>query len=201
MNLMDVLQGQLNESVLGHISEQIGADKEQTAQAANGIFASLLGGMANQAGSENGLSSMMQMLDRDGDGSYMDDIMEMMGGALSGQGGQAGLGIVGQILGDNQESTMNQISQSTGLNMGQVMKLLPALAPLVLGVLAKTRTQGNMEQNGLADMLMDTVGSLSQNPQMAGMLGDLAGTLLGGGRQGTQQGGFADLLGGIFGGK
>ncbi|MFZ4635666.1 MAG: DUF937 domain-containing protein [Saprospiraceae bacterium] len=201
MNLMDVLQGQLSESVLGHISEQIGADKEQTAQAANGLMASLLGGLANQAGSENGLSSMMQMLDRDGDGSYLDDIMEMMGGALSGQGGQAGMGIVGQILGENHEATASQISQSTGLEMGQVMKLLPALAPLVLGVLAKTRTQGNVENNGLADMLMDTVGSLSQNPQMAGLLGNLAGSLLGGGRQTTQQGGFADLLGGIFGGK
>ncbi|MDX2135805.1 MAG: DUF937 domain-containing protein [Saprospiraceae bacterium] len=201
MNLMDVLQGQLNESVLGHISEQIGADKEQTAQAANGIFASLLGGMANQAGSENGMGSLLQMLDRDGDGSILDDVMEMMGGALSGQGGQAGMGLIGQILGDQHESTANQISQSTGLSMGQVMKLMPALAPIVLGVLTRTRAQGNVDQNGMADLLMDAVGGLSQNPQMTGMLGNLAGTLLGGGRQSQQQGGLGDLLGNIFGGR
>ena len=144
---MDILQGQLSDDMLGQISQHIGAEPAQTATAANGIFATLLGGLANNASSESGLTGLAGALDRDHDGSVLDDLMGMVGGMIQNQGQGAGasdgLGILGHILGDRQEVAAQQVSQSSGLDMGQVMKLMPILAPILMGVLGKAKSQSN----------------------------------------------------------
>ena len=74
MNLMDILQGQISDDMLGQLSNHIGATPQQTAQATNGVFATLIGGLANNASSQGGLSSLSAALDRDHDGSVVDDL-------------------------------------------------------------------------------------------------------------------------------
>jgi hypothetical protein len=180
MNLLDILQGQLSDDMIGQISQHIGAEPEQTAAATQGAFATLLGGLANNASSESGLASLAGALDRDHDGSVLDDLMGIVGGMMTGQQASPaanGLGILGHILGGSgqQEQAAAQIGQSSGLNAGQVMKLLPILAPIVMSVLGRAKSQGNLG------------------------LGDLASILMGGAQQ-AQQGGFGDLLGAVLGG-
>ncbi len=204
MNLMEILQGQLSDDMLGQLSQQIGADKEQTATAANGIFATLLGGLANNATSESGLASLASALDRDHDGSILDDLMGMVGGMAQDNAPAAsavnGAGILGHILGDRQETAAQQISQSSGLNVGQIMKLMPILAPIVMGVLGRAKNSGSLDLGGLANILMGS----AQHAQQGGfgdLLGSVLGGVLGGGQQQQQQGGglLGNILGGIFG--
>lgn len=205
MDLMQILQGQLSDDVLGQLSDQIGADKQQTATAASGIFATLLGGLANNASSEGGLASLGAALDRDHDGSILDDVVGMVGGMMQG-GGTAnnalnGNGILGHILGDRQEVAAQQVSQSSGLNMDQVMKLMPVLAPIVMGVLGRVKNQGGLDLGNLAGVLMGS----AQNAQSGGfgdLIGSVLGGVLGGGQpQGQPSGGglLGNILGGIFG--
>ncbi|MCY7327834.1 MAG: DUF937 domain-containing protein [Saprospiraceae bacterium] len=207
MNLMDVLKGQISDQMMGQLSAHIGAQPEQTAAATEGVFATLLGGLANNASTEGGLASLGAALDRNHDGSMLDDVMGMVGGLLQGGGSAAatdGQGILGHILGDRQEVAASQISQSSGLSMGQVMKLLPILAPIVMSVLGKTKQFG-----GLGDLAGVLMGSAQQTQQQGGMgdlIGSVLGGLLGGGQQQQQQqqpqgGGLASVLGGIFGGR
>lgn len=209
MDLMQILQGQLSDDVLGQLSDQIGADKEQTATAANGIFATLLGGLANNAASEGGLASLGSALDRDHDGSVLDDLAGMVGGMMQGGDGAAaggaanGLGILGHILGDRQEVAAQQVSESSGLNMNQVMKLMPILAPIVMGVLGRAKNQGGLDLGNLAGILMGS----AQNAQSGGfgdLIGNVLGGVLGGGQQQAQPsagggGLLGNILGGIFG--
>lgn len=201
---MQILQSQLDDNVLGQISDQIGADKEQTATAANGIFASLLGGLANNAASEGGLSSLLGALDKNHDGSVLDDIGGLVGGLLQnggqGSGASNGLGILGHILGDKQETVAQQVSQSSGLNMGQVMKLLPVLAPIVMGVLGRTKNQGGLDLGNLAGILMGSAQSGAQQNGMGDLLGSVLGSVLGGGDQSQPRQGGGGLLGNILGG-
>lgn len=208
MDLMQILQGQLSDDLLGQLSGQIGADKEQTATAANGIFATLLGGLANNVSSEGGLSALGAALDRDHDGSVLDDVMGMVGGMMQGSDNTAGSalngsGILGHILGDRQDTAAQQISQSSGLDMNQVMKLMPILAPIVMGVLGRAKNQGGLDLGNLAGVLMGS----AQNAQSGGF-GDLIGSVLGGVLGGDQQqqnqpsaggGLLGNILGGIFG--
>lgn len=130
MNLFDLLQGQVSEDMISQLSQHIGASPEQTSQATQGVLATLVGGLANNASSEGGLSALAAALDRDHDGSVLDDIMGMVGGMMSGEasGGAAnGAGILGHILGDNQPNAAAQIGQSAGISTDQVMKLMPIL--------------------------------------------------------------------------
>jgi hypothetical protein len=206
MDLMQVLQGQLSDDMLDQLSQQIGSDRNQTASAANGIFATLLGGLANNASSPSGLSALAGALDRDHDGSVLDDIMGMVGGMMQGQQAapaQNGMGILNHVLGGQQETAAQQISQSSGLNMGQIMKLMPILAPIVMGVLGKIRQSGAVDNDGLAGIL---TGSAQQAAQQQDGMGDLMssilGSVLGGGQQQAQQQGggiAADLIGSVLG--
>lgn len=199
---MDILQGQISDEMLGQISEHIGAEPQQTAQATNSVFATLLGGLANNASSEGGLSALGAALDRDHDGSMLDDIFGMVGGMMQGgdQSARAtnGLGILGHILGDRQESAAQQIGQSSGLSMGQVMKLMPILAPIVMSVLGKAKNSGGLDLGSLAGVLMGGAQQAQQQPGMGDLLGSVLGSVLGGGQQ--QQSGGGDLLGSVLGG-
>ncbi len=201
MDLMQMLQSQLDDNVLDQISGQIGADKEQTAAAASGIFASLLGGLANNATSEGGLSSLMGALDRNHDGSVLDDVPGLIGGLLEnggqGSGATNGLGILNHILGGQQETVAEQVSQTSGLNMGQVMKLLPVLAPIVMGVLGRAKNQGGLDLGNLAGILLGSAQQGAEQSGMGGLLGSVLGGVLGGGNQG----GLGGLLGNILGGR
>lgn len=202
MNLMDILQGQLSEETLGQLSDHIGADKAQTADAANGIFATLLGGLANNASSEGGLSALGSALDRDHDGSMLDDLMGMVGGIMDpntpNTGAANGLGILSHVLGDRQEAAADQIGQSSGLSMGQVMQLMPILAPIVMQVLGRAKNQGGLDLGSLAGILSGSAQN-AQSGGFGGLLGSVLGGVLSGGQQPEQrqqQGG--DLLGSVL---
>ncbi len=214
MDLMQLLQSQLNSNVISQISQQIGATEEQTATATQGIFASLVGGLANNAASPSGLSALNAALDRDHDGSILDDIVGMVGGmAQASSPATNGLGILGHILGDKQDQVAQHVSQASGLNMGQIMKLMPILAPIVMGLIGKLRNSNASQPSsggGLFDLAQILMGS-AQSAQSGGF-GDLIGTVLGGvlsgnqpasnSQQAPQAGGlFGKLLGSIFKGR
>lgn len=203
---MDVLKGQISDEMLGQISNHIGAEPAQTAAATEGAFATLLGGLANNASTEGGLNSLGAALDRNHDGSMIDDLMGMVGGMMNGHGSTPatdGQGILGHILGDRQEVAAEQIGKSSGLSMGQVMKLLPILAPIVMSVLGKTKQAGGLDLGSLAGILMGSAQQTQQQGGMGDLIGSVLGGVLGGGQQqqSPQGGGLAGVLGGIFGGR
>jgi hypothetical protein len=214
MDIMQLLKDQVSGQVMDHLSQQVGAAPEQTASAANGIFASILGGLANNASSPEGLSGLMGALDRDHDGSILDDLMGVMSGASQAQQPSAlnGAGILGHILGGKQESVAQQVSQSSGLNVQQVMSLMPVLAPIVMGMLGKMRNQGTQASPGaqaanngfdmsdLAGVLMGAATGASKQHGMGDLVGSVLGQVLGGGGQASQGAGgiFGKILGGLF---
>lgn len=193
---MSILQSQLSDDVLEQLGQQIGADKQQTAQAANGVMTSLLGGLANNASQEGGLSSLLGALDRNHDGSVLDDVMGLIGSGGQGAGAADGMGILGHVLGGNQEVVAQQVSERSGLDMSQVMKLMPILAPIVMGALGKMRSQGGLSLEDLPGLLMGTAQNSAQNSGMGDLLGSVLGNVLGGGN--NNKGGLGGLLGGLF---
>lgn len=199
---MDVLRGQLSDDTVDQLSNYISADRAQTQDAAENIFATLLGGLANNASTESGLSSLSAALDRDHDGSMLDDLAGLVGGMFGGAQQDArstnGLGILGHILGDRQEAAANQIGERTGLSMGQIMKLMPILAPIVMQVLGKAKSSANMDNNVLAGVLSGSA-QQAESGGFGGLLSNVLGSVLSGGRQQQQGGGLlGSVLEGIF---
>lgn len=173
LNLMELLQGQLPDQLLDQLSNQAGgADRQQTAAAASGIVATLVSALARNASNEQGAQSLANALDRDHDGSILDNLAGLLGGVQTpAQQSRAlnGAGILNHILGDRQSGAIDMISQMSGLNSSQTGNMMQMLAPVVMGLLGKTKREQGLDVGGLVNLLSGTARSqqAQSNPAMS----------------------------------
>lgn len=169
--IMDLLSSQLSGDALKAISGQIGADEKKTESAITAALPLLMGAMAHKStGSSNEASALAGALDRDHDGSILNDVMGFLGNSNSGNGA----GILGHVLGARQPAVEKGLSKSTGLDTASLGKLLPILAPLVMGALGKQKREAGLDANGLAGMLGKESQQMKQTmPKQMGALESL----------------------------
>src|SRR5262245_9931144 len=117
------LQGLLNEALSGEaisrMSQTIGADEQTTSNAAQSAIPVLLGALAHRGSTPEGASSLLSAIDRDHDGSVLDDVVGFLGNYSSG-GGQ---GILGHVFGEKLGAVQDGVSQSSGLDTGKAGQL------------------------------------------------------------------------------
>lgn len=82
-------------------------------------------------------SGLLGALDRDHDGSILDDVA----GFIGNNDNSAGDGILKHVLGDNRNTVENGLSAKTGLNSSQIGQLLKMAAPLIMGYLGKQKNK------------------------------------------------------------
>lgn len=162
MDLNSLLQGQLPDGLLDQLSQQIGGDKEQTANAASGIINTLLGGLAKNASSQEGADSLAGALDRDHDGGIFSDLAGLLGGQNQSNAAN-GLGILQHILGDKAGGAASMIGQMSGLSSGQSGNLMQLLAPILMGALGQAKQQNGLDGSGVASLLSNLVTQQSSN--------------------------------------
>ncbi len=191
-NVLKDLMSQFGDKELEAVSNKIGADKSQAANALQGVLPTLLGAMAGNAQNESGASGLLGALDRDHDGSILDDVAGFVTNADNGPGA----GILKHVLGGNRSNVENKISQQSGLSSGAVGKLFEIAAPLVMGYLGKQkRNQSGFDAGGIGGLLSglanqanndssfdltDVIGMFGNSGNQKGGLGNVAGKLLGG---------------------
>ena len=202
----DILDQHLSDdNFIDNLSQQIGgAEREQTRAAANGIVTAMSSAMSKTAATEQGASGLLGMLDADGDGSIIDDVMNMVSGGGGQAGGQAslmqnGAGIVNSLLGGKQGGIIDMISKMSGLSGDKTGNLMSMLAPIILSALSKTGKQGGggFDIGGILNMLQGTQQKkTSGNPAM-----DMIGKFLDKDGDGDFTDDLLGGLGGLFGGK
>jgi len=178
-NILDLIKGQMDDNLLDQLNQQIGgANRNQTAQATDSILETLVEALAKNSANEQGASGLGAALDRDHDGSILDDLAGYLGGQRQAQNPKMtnGAGILKHILGGKQAGIIDVISQMSGLNGNQTGSLMATLAPVVLGMLGKQKRQNNLDNSGLASILTEAVTGRRQqrDPQQGmGMIGKL----------------------------
>ncbi len=172
MNILDLLQGQMSDGVVEQLSNQIRSDKERTTAAANGIFATLVSALSRNVASPQGGSALLGALDRDHDGSVLDDIMGFLsaGNRPANTRAANGLGILDHVLGGKTDNVVQMVSKSSGLDLLKTGQLMQLLAPMVMGALGKAKRQENLDAGGLAGLLSGTVSKASQGRQDMGII-------------------------------
>lgn len=172
-NFMDLLQGQLSDGLLDQLGNSIGADRNQTKAATDSILSTILSGLAKNASSNDGAGALANALDRDHDGSILDDVMGYIGGAKQPQNTKMmnGAGILKHILGGKQNGAIDMVSKISGLEGNKAGNLMTMLAPMILGALGKQKRQANLDQGGLADFLQSSVKSATNQRQEMGIIG------------------------------
>ncbi len=134
--LMESLMQQVAGQHAGEIASALGGvDKTQVNTAIAGAVPLLMGALAKNSRTTEGAGALLAALDRDHDGSVLDDLGSFLGGSGTG-GGEA---ILGHVLGGRRSNAEAAISKMSGLDMRQATTLLSMLAPLVMGALAKQR--------------------------------------------------------------
>jgi len=173
MNILDLLQGQMSDGVVEQLSGQIRSDKDRTSAAANGIFATLVSALSRNVANPQSGSSLLGALDRDHDGSVLEDVMGFLSGNNKPQNARAsnGLGILDHVLGGKTDNVLQMVSKSSGLDLLKTGQLMQLLAPMVMGALGKAKKQQNLDQGGLANLLSGTINQASQGRQELGIIG------------------------------
>jgi hypothetical protein len=208
-NLMGLLQGALNDNMIDQLSKQLGgADKKQTAAAASGIVATLVGALAQNASTAEGAQSLNKALERDHDGSVLNDLMGALTGKSQAVNPRAvnGTGILDHVLGNRQSGAVQMISKLSGLDASKTNNLMAMLAPVVLGSLGKAKREQGLDVAGIVSMLSGTVSSQQQGNPTMNLIMSFLGNKKGGGQQsGNLMGDVAkvgmNLLGGFLKGK
>ena len=174
-SLQDLLGQQQGNEAIGEISQQVGAEPSAVNSAIQMALPMILGQLANNASTPDGAQSLDQALARDHAGGGILDNLGGLGGLIFGGAQQpaprqadAG-GILGHIFGNSQGQVAQQVSNNTGLNMGQVAQILMFLAPIVMGYLGRQKQEQNLDAGGLQNWL----GGQQQQIQQTGQGGFL----------------------------
>lgn len=196
-SMIDTLLPLLDGGNVQQVSRQLGIGETQASTAIKAAVPLLMGALQRQTSSTGGLDSLAGALDRDHDGSILDDIGGFLGGG-GGMAGAAGAGILGHLLGSRQNNVAASLGKSTGLDAGSTLKLLAMLAPLVMGALGKAKRQGPAGAGGLADLLG---GATRQVDQQAPDLMSSLGKMLDADGDGSAIDDIASIAGSLFGSK
>lgn len=149
-NLVEAILGQLSgEGGLERLGGAIGAEPERAGAASGAAVTALLGALAKNADRSGGAEALDAALQRDHDGSLLDNL----GGFLADPSSGSGDGILRHVLGNRRPAVESGLGQATGLERGQVGRLLTALAPVVLAQLGKQKRERGLDARGLAGLL------------------------------------------------
>lgn len=173
MNLFDLVQNQLSDQVMDQLNQKVGGSREQTRMATDGIVSTLLSALSKNAQKPEGAQSLLSALDRDHDGSVLDDAMELLSGNKQASNPRAfnGSGIVRHVLGEKEEPANQMLGKMTGMDTGQISQLMVTLAPLVMGALGKAKKNQQLDAGGLGQLLSHSVQSQTNQRSELGLIG------------------------------
>jgi|SRR5262245_96052 len=187
--LMDIITQSIGGDAMRQMSRQVGASEQSTGTAVSAALPLLLSALAKNSSQPQGASALLRALDKDHDGSVLDDLPGLIHNPQSG----SGAGILGHVLGDRQEAAQSAIAQTSGMNAASVGQLLTLLAPIVMGALGRAQRQQGLDSAGLGAMLQGEHQDLHQSAP--GPM-DMVTRLLG-----QESGGLSEVVGKLFGGR
>ena len=147
---------------MSRIGGVLGTNTDETQRAVQTATPALLSGLADRVEQPGGPEAVMNMLDAS-------DRSPQMAGAAS-IDGDAGFGtsMLDGIFGSDRGGLLSSLSGRAGVGSGVMGKLLPMLAPMVMGVLAKRRAADGLNGAGLSSLLAGERTNLQRN----GLLSD-----------------------------
>ena len=216
MGLLDLLTGNAGNQVAENVENKFGVSKNQIIALLAVAAPLVISYLRNKSQDSNEAESLNNALDRDHDGSILDNPSQVE------ERQQEGGSILDHIFGQQKNTVENSLSEQTGISMNKIGPILAMLAPLIMGYIGKEKQQSNTGAGGLGDLLGGILGGAQNQVQQQDSnplndilgqvlgggqqqasnnpLNDILGQVLGGGQQQQQQGGLGGLLGSILGG-
>ena len=173
MNLTDILA---QAGGIESMANQLGIPPAMAKQGADALLPAILGGFKKQAQSGGGVEGLGGLLGQLGGGGLLDSVLGSQPTEVS-----QGNDVLGQIFGskDVSRTVAGQAAAQTGIDSGILKQMLPMLAMMVAGFMAKQQGGGAAPAQG--------------GSGLGGILGGLIGVRSDAG-QGGAPGGLGSLL-------
>lgn len=147
MSLMDMISKALSGGdAVGTIAQKLGVNPAIAKVAIAAALPMIVAALAKNTTKPGGAAALDGALAKH-DGSILNDLVGMLG---SGAAASDGNGILGHILGGKREAVEQGVAQSSGLDLSAISKLLPMLAPIVMGALGKAKREQGLDASGVA---------------------------------------------------
>lgn len=194
MSMLEELAGVLGGDTLGQLAGTLGADDEALSRGVAAALPALIGGLTRNARDADGASAIANALGNDHDGAILDSLGSIFGGDAwaQQQANRHGQRILGHVFGDRRGRVEQQVERTSGLSSDVVAKLLPLLAPIVMGYIGKKLRGGDADE--VATSLQQERAEVQRNDDMFGAILDL----LDGDDDDERDGGLLDMAGDLL---
>jgi len=199
MNITDLITGGIGSKAIGLVAKTLNIDESKAkwvvAAAVPLMIAALNYNSKISKEKEEGINQALEKHN----GGIFDQIGNLFGNGPSEDDNK----IVNHMFGRNTEVVKDNLASKTGLSADKIGGALAILAPIVMGYLGKQKQQES-SGGGIGDLLGSVLGGGQSNSAGGGgILGSILGSVLGGGNsnQSSSQGdlgGLADLAGEFF---
>ncbi len=157
------------DDVVDHLGNTTGADASTVGRAAKTAAPALLGRLADRAEEPGGLQAVQGLLD-DAEDLADDDL----GRAVTADP-RLGNRFLDGVVGDRRASFVSSLAGQAGVSSSIMTRLLPMVAPVIMGVLARRRFADNLGANGVAALLGRERAAMNANGLLGGRGGDVDG--------------------------
>lgn len=212
--ISDLLNSEIGKQLVKSISEKTGINPAQAGDVVSSSVPALLVQMQNNVLSGEGATGLLSALTS---GKHDGSILDNLGGFLQGGDFSDGDRILKHVAGNKQDTMVQGLSAKTGVDSSIISKILPMLAPIIMGYLGKqTKDSGVTSSPDLGGLLGGLLGGGNSSDNGSSLGGSLLTSVLdqnGDGKldvsdamsaisgNGKKKGGLGGLLGGLFGKK
>lgn len=193
-NFIDEFMKNYGSEVTRQMSSNFNVDQGTVQKLIPQLAPLILSGLKKQKDTMGGDERVDHILNKYGDSSVLDNIKDLISSKANSSSVDANLG---GLLGQNGGIQAAQaLAKNMNIDASTIMKMIPALSPIILGALSKKR-----DTSGAG---VSVIGSMLDADHDGSILDDVAGFLMKGGttQTGSRGGGvLGSVLGGLLGRK
>jgi hypothetical protein len=151
MNLLDMVKGQLTETVLGQLGKAVNLSPADVSKAMNVIVPAQVSVLAQHGASPQGAQGLLGLLGNFANMGNFGSLLGMAGGA----GGLLKIGetVLPALLGGKLPGVLSGLASHTGLGQGAIGGLMSMAGPLIMGQLGSHVKSTGMDAGGLGGLL------------------------------------------------
>lgn len=175
--IMDLFLNAAGGGTVQKVGQQFGLSEEQTGSALGQLVPALMAGLQRNTSQQGGMEALLGALARGNHSQYLDN-PEVLGEETTRQDGNS---ILGHIFGSKEVSRQvaGRAAEQTGIGADVLKKMLPVVATMVMGTLARQNAAAAATQasgsTGLIGSLLDQNRDGSVADDVVGMLGRFLG--------------------------
>lgn len=169
-DLTQIITQQLTGGAVRTISQRLGISETTANMAVQIAVPLILSALARNASQPQGAESLHEAINKDHDGSILNNLNDYLGNPQSANGS----GILGHVFGSQQPTLENNLAQATGMDQGSTSALLETIAPIVMGAVGKEQQQNGLSASDLSNLLGNEQQQAQTNaPDLMSMLGSM----------------------------